>query len=237
MRVQIKPAPRGGRGATDQLRNWMHQGLYDLPHDSALLALGCEQAFLAPHLAEYASDLTVLDSSADQVAQLAPRFGEIAFLPHAPASPLPFARETFDAIWCCEFLDRVFDPVAALREMHRVLTPGGRLLVSVPDQGAVRNVLLALFSGGMPGGTTYPRIRHFNRVTLAKAARAAGFGQISLSTGGAGRRGPGTSGPRSLLLRAKKGPGLRLPMAQRLGSSRQEVFGAELAYATRTRAA
>lgn len=223
----------------EHLRDWMHEGLHDLPADSAILAVGCEETFLAPQLSRYSSDVTVLDSSADQMAQLARRFPEIAFLPHQPSNALPFAHDTFDAIWCCEFLDRVFNPAAALREMHRVLAPGGRLLITVPDHGAVRNVLIALFKWEDHFSPSNPRIRHFTRTSLATLVREAGFGEIATAKGGTVRRIAGELVPRSLLLRAKKGPGLQLSAAasRARAAKRDPQLGRDLAFAGRSRAA
>lgn len=221
----------------EHFRRWMHEGLHDLPHASTVLAVGSGQAFLTPQLAEYSNDVTVLDTSAAELAQLARRFPEISFLPHEPANPLPFAHHTFDAIWCCELLDRVFDPLATLREMHRVLVPGGRLLVTVPDHGPVRNVLIALFHWEEHFAPSNPRIRHFTRHTLVRLAREAGFGEIHATTGGAARRIAGALVPRSLMLRARKGPGVEpAPVdARGRGEEAERELGDALAFATRMR--
>lgn len=45
---------------------------------------------------------------------------------------LPHPDATFDAVLCSEVLEHLEDDRAALRELVRVLRPGGRLLVSVP---------------------------------------------------------------------------------------------------------
>jgi ubiquinone/menaquinone biosynthesis C-methylase UbiE len=216
----------------------MHEGLHDLPHDSTILALGCDEVFLAPQLREYSFDVTVLDRSGGQVTQLARRFPDIAFLQHNPANPLPFAHDTFDAIWCCEFLDRIFDPSAALQEMHRVLAPGGRLLVTVPDHGTVRSVLIALFKWDEHFAPTNPRIRHFTRSMLVKLARRAGFEHVRTTTGGSVRPIAGSLVPRSILLEARKGPAARLTLAAngRRADDRELVLGDELAFASRVRA-
>jgi SAM-dependent methyltransferase len=53
------------------------------------------------------------------------------------AETIPFADETFDCVTCVEVLEHV--PVelrpAVFREMHRVLKPGGLLLLTVPHDG------------------------------------------------------------------------------------------------------
>src|SRR4051812_12044027 len=41
----------------EDFRRCMHEGLREIKPDSAVLALGCEQAFLAAQLAEYSSDV------------------------------------------------------------------------------------------------------------------------------------------------------------------------------------
>ena len=46
------------------------------------------------------------------------------------AARLPFADGTFDAVTCLEALEFLANPAAALREMARVLRPGGVLLVT-----------------------------------------------------------------------------------------------------------
>ncbi len=50
----------------------------------------------------------------------------------ADALHLPFADHTFDTIICSEVLEHIPDYESALREIHRVLKPGGVLSVSVP---------------------------------------------------------------------------------------------------------
>ncbi len=188
----------------EDFRRCMHEGLREIKPDSTVLALGCEQAFLAAQLSEYSSDVTVLDTSAVQIAQLARRFPEISFLQHHVAQPLPFPRDTFDVVWCCEFLDRVFDPAAALREVNRVLKPGGRFLATVPDHGRMRSVLIALFRWEQHFSPANPRIRHFTRTSLERLTREAGLADVRIAKRGAVRRLAGRLVPQTLWLSARK---------------------------------
>jgi ubiquinone/menaquinone biosynthesis C-methylase UbiE len=47
---------------------------------------------------------------------------------------MPFADESFDLIWCAQSMISLDDPVKALREMGRVLAPGGRIAVLESDE-------------------------------------------------------------------------------------------------------
>ena len=45
---------------------------------------------------------------------------------------LPFPDDRFRNVLCMSVLEHLEDPACAIAEMHRVLTPGGRIIVSVP---------------------------------------------------------------------------------------------------------
>lgn len=44
----------------------------------------------------------------------------------------PFDDNSFDAVLCNQVLEHVFNPEEFMRELQRVLTPGGRLILTVP---------------------------------------------------------------------------------------------------------
>lgn len=69
------------------------------------------------------------------------------------ALALPFADEAFDAVTISFALRNVVDPVAALREMHRVTRPGGRIVVcefSHPTNRAFRGIYLSYLMRALP---------------------------------------------------------------------------------------
>jgi SAM-dependent methyltransferase len=48
------------------------------------------------------------------------------------AQPLPFPDQSFDAIFCNDSINHIPNRLQVLREWHRVLRPGGRVLVTDP---------------------------------------------------------------------------------------------------------
>jgi len=56
------------------------------------------------------------------------------------ADSLPFADQSFDAVVCCQVLEHfTHSHLPAVREMRRVLKPGGILEVDVPNVASLRN--------------------------------------------------------------------------------------------------
>lgn len=91
-----------------------------------------------------------VDPLASHYRSLVP-WPESVVLVRAPAASLPFPDGSFDLVCCSNALDHMPDPAQALREMHRVLTPNGQLLLTVelfgePDAAGVET------SSGIPTG-------------------------------------------------------------------------------------
>src|SRR5688572_24060781 len=56
--------------------------------------------------------------------------------------PFPHADGEFDMVLCCEIFEHLaMDPSHMLREAHRVLKPGGYLILTTPHVGAVENLV------------------------------------------------------------------------------------------------
>jgi ubiquinone/menaquinone biosynthesis C-methylase UbiE len=74
-----------------------------------------------------------LDDSARMLARASAKLqsyrDEVVLVRH-PAAPLPFARATFDLVTCLEALEFFPSDQAAIREMQRVLKPGGFLMAT-----------------------------------------------------------------------------------------------------------
>ena len=104
----------------------------------------------------YGCRVVGLDQSADMLAAAARRDGAIAGLVRGRAEWLPFPDASFDHVTFTYLLRYVDDPEATLRELVRVLRPGGRL---------------AALDFGVPSGPWRPLWRLYTRVMLPLAGR------------------------------------------------------------------
>ena len=85
---------------------------------------------------------------------------------------LPFPDATFDRIICSEVLEHIPDDVAALRELRRVLKPGGTLAATVPAMAAREGVLEAVRRVPRPLRRGRPRAHlHRGRRCASRHAR------------------------------------------------------------------
>jgi SAM-dependent methyltransferase len=192
------------QGYAPNLRKWMHQQLQDVKSDAPILEVGCGDGSFTRTLAEHSSRVTAVDLSASQIARNTQILPQINFLQHDVAQPLPFANEEFEVIWCSEVLEHLFDPVFAMREIYRVLAPGGRALITVPYHGRFKDVLIALFKWDEHFSPSNPHIRFFTRRTMSRLAASAGFIDIKTKTCGMNRPFRDLVVATNILLRARK---------------------------------
>lgn len=112
-----------------------------------ILDAGCGSGPLFAALRDRGANVTGIDASARMLDQARRRLGTAADLRVADlARPLPFADGTFDDVVASLVLHYLQDWGPTLAELRRVLTPGGRLIISVDHPCAI--YLMDRMAGG-----------------------------------------------------------------------------------------
>ena len=96
-----------------------------------VLELGAGTGLNLPHYPDTVEELVLSEPDAAMTRRLRRRVacsGHVECVVDAPAEALPFEDASFDTVVSTMVLCTVADPVAALREVRRVLRPGGRFL-------------------------------------------------------------------------------------------------------------
>ncbi|QIG98757.1 MULTISPECIES: class I SAM-dependent methyltransferase [unclassified Bradyrhizobium] len=107
------------------------------------LDAGCGTGTLSRLLAARGCDVTGVDASSEMVAAARGRSaddtpaGPLSFQQIPTIASLPFADRSFDGVLCASVLEYVPDVAQCLAQIHRVLRPGGLLLVSIPNRGSL----------------------------------------------------------------------------------------------------
>jgi methionine biosynthesis protein MetW len=63
---------------------------------------------------------------------------------------LPFADASFDVVTCLDVIEHIFDPFFLLKEINRVLKPGGELILTTPNLRYIKHVFDLLLRGQAP---------------------------------------------------------------------------------------
>ncbi|HTT67041.1 MAG TPA: class I SAM-dependent methyltransferase [Gemmatimonadales bacterium] len=130
--------------------------------DAAVLDIGCRDGglrrFLPPGVRYQGMDIT-------------PEFAGPDIVVRDVSDGIPFPDASFDHVFCIEVLEHVPNPYGALREMHRVLRPGGVLVLSVPNPYHVKELVWNLLRIPDRQGHIYG----WTRQTMTRLGEMNGF--------------------------------------------------------------
>ena len=96
---------------------------------SRLLDLGSGRGEFLHGFARQGFDAVGIDRSRPS----APKFSEPVLIGDYERAALPFAEDEFSVLFSKSVFEHIFDISPLMRECHRVLAPGGRMIALVPD--------------------------------------------------------------------------------------------------------
>jgi len=104
----------------------------------------------------------------------------------ADAAAIPLPDESFDAVLCQMTLQFIQDKESAVREMHRVLVPGGRVVLNTPGRMqpffAIMETALARHLSPEAGGFVRAVFSLHDPGELQKLLTAGGFRNVNVRT-------------------------------------------------------
>ena len=124
---------------------WMMRHANNIPSGSKVLdvgAGGCPYKSLFSHCEYFSHDFVQL--SPEQI-QDQKGYGKIDFVSDILDIPVP--DNSYDIILCTEVIEHVPDPIAVIKEISRILKPGGTLLITAPLQSGLHQEPYHFYGG------------------------------------------------------------------------------------------
>lgn len=128
-------------------------GLLEVDKSAKYLDLGCNDGRFTPERdkkigTDNLYGVEINKKQARQAEQIGIKV-TLADLNH----PLPIEDESFDVVCANQVLEHIYNTDCFVREIHRVLKPGGYAVISVPNLAAAHNIIF-LILGQQPIGAS-----------------------------------------------------------------------------------
>ena len=102
--------------------------------NSRVLDLGCGNGAYTNKISHDTGCVVGIDLSRSHLSKFQKHFPDIP-KHQARAESIPFADNSFDVVVCIETLEHVDDESGVLAEVWRVLSPGGSIVLTLPNRG------------------------------------------------------------------------------------------------------
>jgi ubiquinone/menaquinone biosynthesis C-methylase UbiE len=111
-----------------------------------VLDVGCAAGFFAYHIARKASKVVAIDTLETSI-EIAKDFFSLPNIDFLVGDlfQMKFPSNSFDCVLFLETIEHVQNPIAFLREFHRLLKPRGFLIISTPNALSYLNIIYNLY--------------------------------------------------------------------------------------------
>lgn len=145
-----------------------------------ILDFGCGAGQLLKEVVSYFPDNHYVgtDLSLEGIKRARKKLPNIKFLKTEGGKNLPFSDNEFDTVLATDVIEHVYDIPVLLSEWNRILKRGGKIVITTPYFGFIKNVVICLIKFEKVFDTTGPHIRFFTDNSLKRTLEKFGFKTI-----------------------------------------------------------
>ena len=141
-----------------------------------LLDAGAGDGTLVAEAARRGLDAVGLEVSERAVERARQTHPEIELIPHSVEDrPWPVPAESFDVVVSFEVIEHLLEPAALLAGARDALRPGGKLALSTPYHGLLKNLAIALVAFERHYDVEGEHVRFFSDAALGRLLAREGF--------------------------------------------------------------
>jgi len=149
------------------------------PEGLKVLDYGCGDAIMTRYFDDAGFQAHAIDISQTVIDHNREILPEVQFELVTPGAPTPFPDNYFDVIFSSEVIEHLYDVDFVFNEFSRMLKPGGRLILTTPYHGVLKNLVIALFYFEQHYSLTWQHIRFYTKKSLGNMCRSHGLNPIS----------------------------------------------------------
>lgn len=155
---------------TTERKKKLQPYLKGLPVRSKILDFGCGRGEFTNYIASLGYDVVGADISSVAVELNRKDYPNLKFAEITPGQQTPFAAGTFDVIWASEVIEHVYDVHGVFAEFTRLLNKNGRLILTTPYHGWLKNLLVVTFGFERHFNVEWQHIRFWTKRSLTQVA-------------------------------------------------------------------
>ena len=142
-----------------------------------ILDFGCGNGLILKEIGNMnpEAELIGIDVSENALHSAARVLPRARFLKIEDGSLLPLESNSIDFIFCSEVIEHILDTENAFSEISRVLKPGGRILITTPHHGIIKNIIITLFAFDKHFNPAGPHIRFFSKKSVSRLLKKFGM--------------------------------------------------------------
>jgi SAM-dependent methyltransferase len=147
-----------------------------------ILELGCADGYISRHLKERGCRITGVEIDAEAAERARPWCEKVVVADLNRADWIEQVGGGFDTILCGDVLEHLAQPEVALWHIHRLLAPGGRVIICLPNIAHIRvrlRLLFGKFDYDSAGIMDVTHLRFYTYKTARELIERTGFRIIS----------------------------------------------------------